>query len=448
MAAPAGSGWPPCRSAKAAGAGGGDRRSPENAPTSACGGRPGAGFPRDAEAIADALRAAWPEGVDVALNSRAGRPWNAAPRLMAPSGGSSSSASGISWRTAARPIRPLRRNDLLFRGGCGCAAACPAGTRPGAAGRHRRAAGRGALMPLPHAVFAAGEAESAFRTLQASPHIGQAGDPPTRSARQPSPRPRPGSRKERRTYLLLRRRAGLRAVECAKWRVRRTARRISRWCRAAAAGRRGPRRPLADPRGAGRVYGSRPATPRTPPRWARCWSELRGVRAAALRRGCAMPPPHYRRPDGAAATMDAARFATVLAPKLAVGAEPSMSADARGPAASLPADLLATNGLRQSGPGNYVAANLACGSHGAPPAGGGAAGARRGLGPIADSGVLARDKKPPPPRRWNAAPGVAPMPAQAGARRPARADRLRRAGGVHLARVAWGNLSAALPVLA
>jgi len=147
--------------------------------------------------------------------------------------------------------------------------------------------------------------------------------------------------------------------------------------------------------------------------------------------------------DGAAASMDAARFAAVLAPKLmAAEALDRLSAD--DPLHLFLMFSSATTAFGNPGQANYVAANCALEAIARRRVASGRPALAIGWGPIADAGILARDAATA--ETLERRTGVAPMPAQeALSALPAIL-----AAGVpvaHVARVTWGTLSAGLPIL-
>jgi phthiocerol/phenolphthiocerol synthesis type-I polyketide synthase C len=148
--------------------------------------------------------------------------------------------------------------------------------------------------------------------------------------------------------------------------------------------------------------------------------------------------------DGAAATMDAARFEAVIAPKLAAARNlDRLTAD--DPLHLFLLFSSATTAFGNPGQANYVAAKAALEALARQRHAAGRPALAVGWGPIADAGVLARDAATA--ETLERRTGVAPMPAQeALSALPA----LIGAGApvVHLARVAWANLSAGLPILA
>jgi acyl transferase domain-containing protein/acyl carrier protein len=390
---------------------------------------------RDA-GFADALRAAWPQGVDVALNSLAGEAMERTLGLMAPFGRFIELGKRDFVENRRAPLRPLRRNVSYFAVD---ADALPRARPDLAQALLADIAARladGALLPLPHAVFAPEEVETAFRTLQASTHIGKlVVRPPAADGAAPPAawRPDPDG-----TYLVVGGVQGF-GLECAKWLAANGAAHL------ALVSRRGGTTPGAE------------ATLRTlaalgaRARIEACDATDAAALAALLGRLRREGPPirgvvqaAAAFADGAAATMDAARFAAVLAPKV-TAAEHLDRLTADDPLHLFLLFSSATTAFGNPGQANYVAANAALEAIARRRQAGGRPGLAVGWGPIADAGVLARDVATA--QTLERRTGVAPMAAQdALGALPA----LIGSGApvVHLARVTWASLSAALPILA
>lgn len=390
---------------------------------------------RDA-GFADLLRAEWPDGVDVVLNSLAGEAMERSLSLVAPFGRFIELGKRDFVENRRAPLRPFRRNVSYFAVD---ADALPRAKPDLAAALLADIAARlaeGALLPLPHAVFAAEEAETAFRTLQASTHIGKLVIRPPADGGDAAPdawRPDADG-----AYLVVGGVQGF-GLECAKWLAAGGAAHL------VLVSRRGGATPGAE------------ATLRTLAalgarvRIEACDAADDAALAALLARLRRDGPPirgvvHAAAAfaDGAATTMDAARFATVLAPKLAA-AEALDRLTADDPLHLFLLFSSATTAFGNPGQANYVAANLALEAIARRRAASGRPALAVGWGPIADAGVLSRDAATA--ETLERRTGVAPMPAQeALAALPALL-----ASGVavaHLARVTWGTLSAGLPILA
>jgi NADPH:quinone reductase-like Zn-dependent oxidoreductase/acyl carrier protein len=390
---------------------------------------------RDA-GFADALRAAWPEGVDVALNSLAGEAMERTLGLMTPFGRFIELGKRDYVENRRAALRPLRRNVSYFAVD---ADALPRAKPDLAQALLADIAARlaeGALLPLPHAVFPAEEVETAFRTLQASTHIGKlvVRPPAGRGAPAPEPwRPDPDG-----TYLVVGGVQGF-GLECAKWLAANGAAHL------ALVSRRGGRTPGAE--AALRTLAALGARARI-----EACDATDGAALAALLGRLRREGPPLRGvvqaaaafADGAAASMDAARFAVVLDPKVTA----AQHLDRLTAADPLHLFLLfssATTAFGNPGQANYVAANAALEAIARARQAQGRPALAVGWGPIADAGVLARDAATA--ETLERRTGVAPMPAQeALSALPALLD-----AGVpvaHLARIAWAHLSAGLPVLA
>lgn len=386
--------------------------------------------------FADALREAWPDGVDIVLNSLAGEAMERSLGLVAPFGRFVELGKRDYVENRRAALRPLRRNVTYFAVD---ADALPRAKPDLAQALLADIAARladGALLPLPHVVFPAGDAEAAFRTLQASGHIGKLVIRPP-AATGPAAPP-PWAPDPRGAYLVIGGTQGF-GLECAKWLAASGAGHL------VLVSRRGGETPGAE--AALRTLAALGGRTRIEACDAADRDALAGLLARLRRdgppiRGVVHAAAAFA--DGAAATMDAARFARVLAPKLD-GAR-HLDALTRGDALDL--FLLfssATTVFGNPGQANYVAAN----------AGLEAIARRRrtedlpalavGWGPIADAGVLARDAATAATLERRT--GVSAMPAQeALAALPA----LLAAGVAvaHVARIGWGALSAALPILA
>ncbi|MFZ4408462.1 MAG: SDR family NAD(P)-dependent oxidoreductase, partial [Paracraurococcus sp.] len=127
---------------------------------------------RDA-GFADALRAAWPDGVDIVLNSLAGEAMERSMALLRPFGRFLELGKRDFAENRRVALRPMRRNITWFAVDVD---ELPR-ARPAVAARLLRSIaerlGNGIFRPLPATEYAAAEVETAFRTLQASQHIGK-----------------------------------------------------------------------------------------------------------------------------------------------------------------------------------------------------------------------------------------------------------------------------------
>jgi NADPH:quinone reductase-like Zn-dependent oxidoreductase/acyl carrier protein len=386
--------------------------------------------------FADLLREAWPQGVDVVLNSLAGEAMERSLGLLAPFGRFIELGKRDFVENRRTPLRPFRRNVSYFAVD---ADALPRARPDLAAALLADIAARlaeGTLLALPHAVFAAEEVETAFRTLQASGHIGKLVlRPPAddgKACAEPW-RPDPDG-----TYLVVGGVQGF-GLECAKWLA------ASGAAHLVLVSRRGGTTPgaevalrtLAALGAQARVEACDAADPAALAallvRLRRDGPPLRGVVHAAAAFA-----------DGAAVAMDAARFATVLAPKM-LAAEHLDRLTAEDPLHLFLLFSSATTVFGNPGQANYVAANAALEALARRRVAGGRPALAVGWGPIADAGVLARDAATA--ETLERRTGVAPMPAQeALAALPA----LLASGAAvaHLARVTWATLTAGLPILA
>ncbi|MBR0679869.1 SDR family NAD(P)-dependent oxidoreductase [Roseomonas eburnea] len=390
---------------------------------------------RDA-GFADALRAVWPDGVDVVLNSLAGEAMERSLGLLAPFGRFIELGKRDFVENRRAPLRPFRRNVSYF--------AVDADALPRAKPELAQALladitarlAEGALLPLPHAAFAPEEAEMAFRTLQASTHIGKLVIRPPAALGGTAPAEwRPDADG---TYLVLGGVQGF-GLECAKWLAANGATHL------ALVSRRGGETPGAG--AALRTVAALGARARIEA----CDATDAAALGALLTRLRREEPPirgvvHAAAAfaDGAAPTMDAARFAAVLAPKV-TAAENLDRLTANDPLHLFLMFSSATTAFGNPGQANYVAANMALEAIARRRQAEGRPALAVGWGPIADTGVLARDAVTAGTLERRT--GVAPMPAQeALSALPA----LLRAGVpvAHLARVTWSSLSSALPVLA
>jgi acyl transferase domain-containing protein/NADPH:quinone reductase-like Zn-dependent oxidoreductase/acyl carrier protein len=389
---------------------------------------------RDA-GFADALRAAWPDGVDVVLNSLAGVAMERSLALLSPFGrfielGKRDFAEGR--RTG---LGAFRRNISYFAVD---ADALPRARPALAEALLRDIAARladGALAPLPYRTFPAEEAEAAFRQLQASSHIGKLViRPPVASAAQAAP----WQPDEAGAYVVLGGTQGF-GLECAKWLAAAGARRI------ALVSRRGAARPGMD--AALRVLAALGARASAHACDATDRTALGGVLAALRAEGAPLRGVVHAAAvfaDGAAARQDGASFARVLAPKLAA-AEALEALTADDPLHLFLLFSSATTAFGNPGQANYVAANAALEGLARRRNAQGKPALAVGWGPIADAGVLTREAAAA--EKLERMSGAKPMAAQeALATLPALIAT--SAPVIHLARMSWDGMQAALPILA
>ncbi|MCQ4162531.1 SDR family NAD(P)-dependent oxidoreductase, partial [Roseomonas sp. GC11] len=328
--------------------------------------------------FADQLRAAWPEGVDVVLNSLAGEGMERSLGLVKPFGRFIELGKRDFFENRRVGLRPYRHNltyygvdvDQLPK-------ARPALAQQLLAGIAARLE-RGALHPLPFARCPAEEVENAFRTLQASTHIGKLVliPPAVEPGRDGAWVPPAG------TILVVGGTQGF-GFECAKWLAARGATHL------ALLSRRGGTAPGAE--AALRTLAALGARASLHAADAADAAAL----AAALEAIRAEGPPlvgvvHAAAAfdDAAATALDARRFAAVLAPKLDA-AEALDRLTRRDPIALFLMFSSATTALGNPGQANYVAANMALEAIARRRHAEGLPALAVGWGPIADAGILA-----------------------------------------------------------
>ncbi|MBL6076904.1 SDR family NAD(P)-dependent oxidoreductase [Belnapia sp. T18] len=391
---------------------------------------------RDAGFV-DTLRATWPEGVDVVLNSLAGAAMERSLGLLRPFGrfielGKRDFAEGS--RVA---LRPLRRNATYFAVDVDeLARARPARSArllAGIAARLRE----GEIRPLPVTSYPATEVETAFRALQAGGHIGKLViRPPVPDGHAEAASPL--TRAAQGTILVIGGTGGF-GLATARWLAARGARHL------ALLSRRGAAAPGAD--AAVRDLAARGATASL--------HACDATDAAALERAlseirASCPPIHgiihaaAVTSDGAAALLDPARAAPVLAAKLAT-ADTLDRLTARDPVDLFLMYSSATVAVGNPGQAAYVAANAGLEAVARRRRAAGRPAMAIGWGPIADAGMLAGDaaKVEILERRL----GVAAMRAEeALAALPALLAADAAAPG--LARITWSAAGAALAILA
>jgi NADPH:quinone reductase-like Zn-dependent oxidoreductase/acyl carrier protein len=323
-------------------------------------------------------------GVDVVLNSLSGEAMERSLGLLRPFGRFLELGKRDLYRDTAVGLRPLRHNATYF--------AIDADQLP----RHRPAlAARvlneittllesGALRPLPYRAYRFDEAVEAFRLMQSSGHVGKIvleAEPLTVAAPAPAQfRARPDA-----TYIVT---GGLEGfgLEAARWLVGRGARHL------ALLGRRGAATPGAaealaglaaagvsarafacDVSDAGALAATLAATRRDMP-------TVRGVIHAAMVMDDALLP-----------SLDAARFAAVLAPKW-TGAELLDRLTRDDPIELFLLFSSITTLLGNPGQAAYVAANAALEAIAERRHASGLPALAVGWGPIGDTGVLTRDR--------------------------------------------------------
>lgn len=387
--------------------------------------------------FADALRAEWPEGVDVVLNSLAGEAMERSMALLRPFGRFLELGKRDFAENRRVALRPLRRNATFFAVDVDeLPRARPAAAARLLAGIARRLAD-GSFRPLPATLHSAAEAESAFRTLQASAHIGKLVLRPPAVTAAPAWQAPAIAQAARGTVLVLGGVQGF-GLAAARWLATQGVRHV------ALISRRGPAAPGADAAirdlaalGAAASIHACDATDASA-----LAATLQAIRAA-------MPPirgvVHAAAvfADGAAAALDPARAARVLAAKLTV-AENLDRLTAEDPLALFLLFSSATVAVGNPGQAAYVAANAALEALARRRRAQGRPATAIAWGPIADTGVLAEDAATTEVLRRRL--GATPMRAEeALAALPA----LLAAGPacLGLARVVWAEARAVLAVM-
>ncbi|SDC24041.1 type I polyketide synthase [Belnapia rosea] len=337
---------------------------------------------RDA-GFADALRARWPEGVDVVLNSLAGTAMERSLGLLRPFGrfielGKRDFAEGS--RVA---LRPLRRNATYFAVDVDeLARARPVRAARLLAGIAERLA-QGGIRPLPATTYPAASVEAAFRALQAGGHIGKLViHPPSLSVEAPGASPL--ARAADGTILVIGGTGGF-GLATALWLAGQGARHL------ALVSRRGGQAPgaeaaLRDLAARGAIATLHACDATDAEALGRLLAELRasappirGVVHAAAIAG-----------DGAAALLDPGRAARVLAAKLSI-ADALDRLTAQDPIELFLMYSSATVPIGNPGQAAYVAANAAIEALARRRRAQGRPANAIGWGPIADAGMLADD---------------------------------------------------------
>jgi acyl transferase domain-containing protein/NADPH:quinone reductase-like Zn-dependent oxidoreductase/NAD(P)-dependent dehydrogenase (short-subunit alcohol dehydrogenase family)/acyl carrier protein len=333
-------------------------------------------------AFGDALRRAWGDSgfgcVDVVLNSLAGEAMERSLGLLRPFGRFVELGKRDFVENRRSAMRPLRRNGSYFAVDVD---ELPA-SRPAVAARLlsriRDGFKDGTFRPLPARIFGAEEVEAAFRTLQASQHIGKLviRPPAIGAASRPAWRPDPD-----RCFVVVGGTRGF-GLACAKWLAARGARHL------ALIGRRAPGdgAALAELAALGAqaaLYACDAADA------AALGAVLAGIRAARPIGGVVQAAGILD--DGAAIAMDEARFRRVLGPKLAA----AENLDALTAEDDLSLFLMfgsATTAFGNPGQANYVAANAALEALARRRRSTGKPALTLCWGPIADVGMLADDQ--------------------------------------------------------
>jgi phthiocerol/phenolphthiocerol synthesis type-I polyketide synthase C len=346
--------------------------------------------------FADALRAVWPDGVDVVLNSLAGEAMERSMGLLKPFGRFVELGKRDYVENRRAPIRTLRRNASYFAVDVDELPRARPGQAARLLGQMRDRLQDGSLRPLPHALFGPEEVEAAFRTLQASAHIGKL------VIRPPAERPASPAAwvpAEDRTIVVVGGTRGF-GLAAARWLARQGAKHLS------LIGRRGAEdgealRDLAALGAHAAIHACDAAD-----------EEALAATLAKIRAGRPIGGVVHAAAvldDGAATAMDAARFRRVLEPKLrAAGNLDRLTAGDR-----LTLFLLfssATTAFGNPGQANYVAANAALEALARRRRAAGRPALAVAWGPIADVGMLADDREKA--EKLNRRLGVAGMAAE------------------------------------
>jgi acyl transferase domain-containing protein/NADPH:quinone reductase-like Zn-dependent oxidoreductase/acyl carrier protein len=332
---------------------------------------------RDA-GFADRLREIWPEGVDVVLNSLSGEAMEQSLSLLAPFGRFVELGKRDYAEARRASLRPLRRNGAYFAVDVDeLPRARPQHARELLAEAMRRLA-EGRFAPLPVRAFPARAAEAAFRTLQASAHVGKL------VLRPPAVFLRPGFSVPEGAIVVTGGTQGF-GLAAAKWLAARGATDLALVSRrgAAAPGAAAAARTLAALGARASLHAcdvsDEAALSRTLAEIRAIAGPIRGVVHAA---GITA--------DAAAAAHDAARFAAVLAPKLdaALALDRLTRAD---PVVLFWLFSSATVAVGNPGQAAYVAANAAMEALARRRAADGLPALAIRFGAIADAGMLERD---------------------------------------------------------
>jgi acyl transferase domain-containing protein/NADPH:quinone reductase-like Zn-dependent oxidoreductase/acyl carrier protein len=384
--------------------------------------------------FADALRAEWPEGVDIVLNSLAGDAMERSLELTKPFGRFLELGKRDFVEDRRAGLRPLRRNVTYFAIDVD---ALPR-ARPAEAARLlgliRDRLATGGILPLPHQVHAATEAEAAFRALQASSHIGKLVlVPPRAKGAAPAPWRAPSDG----PVVVVGGTRGF-GLATSAFLAEHGARHLVLVGRSPA------------PAGALdrlRALGAEAITLACDATDATALSRTLGlVRAAGLGpiRGIVHAAAVFD--DGAAVSMDRARFQRVLEAKLEIGRNLDRLT-AEDPLVLFLMFSSATTAFGNPGQANYVAANAALEALARRRRSAGKPALAIAWGPISDAGVLAGAAETAAVLQRRL--GVEAMPAaEALSCLPALLASQNTAAAPCLAKVAWAQARMALPVLA
>ncbi len=332
--------------------------------------------------FADALRAQWPDGVDVVLNSLAGEAMERSLGLVKPFGRFVELGKRDYVENRRAPVRPLRRNASYFAVDVDELPRARPGVAARLLGQVRDRLQDGSFLPLPYATFGHEEVEAAFRTLQASAHIGKLVIRPPAALPEAA---RPWAPPEDATIVVVGGTRGF-GLATAKWLAARGATHL------ALIGRHGAIDAGGEPATALRdlaALGARAAIHACDATDA----EALAATLAKIRAGHPIGGVVHAAAvldDGAATAMDAARFQRVLAPKLLV-AEHLDRLTAEDPLTLFLMFSSATTAFGNPGQSNYVAANAALEAIARRRRAAGRPALAVAWGPITDVGMLAAD---------------------------------------------------------
>ena len=390
--------------------------------------------------FADALRQIWPDGVDVVLNSLAGAFMDRSLGLVRPFGRFVELGKRDYVENRRAALRPMRQNVTYFAVDVDQLPLA----RPDLAQRllseisARMAAGT--LQPLPATVFGHADVETGFRMLQGSTHIGKIVIRPPQGPAASATIPALASNG---TVVVVGGMQGF-GLQAARKLAELGVRHLALISRRGGA-TEGAMEALAGLAALGaeaRVYA--------------CDATDANALAATLAAIRAQGEKSERQPivgvlhaaavldDGAAASLTAARFAPVLAAKLAI-AENLDRLTASDPLTMFLMFSSATTALGNPGQANYVAANAALESLAQRRRAAGRPALAIGWGPIEDVGMLARDAATADTLRRRL--GVDAMTAADALAGLPELLRQTQTATPHYARVDWTQLADMLPLL-